>query len=134
MSEQANEKVESHPLGMGRSILVLVVDDDPLVSRIVAAMLEEMGHRTLVAASAREALGIVRVQPVDLVITDYLMPEMTGAQLVEAARRERPALRCVFLTAYAGLEDIDRRVPRIAKPCLFEDLEAAVSGLLRERG
>lgn len=65
-----------------RSLRVLVVDDDPLVGAGTVAMIEDLGHVAIDAASATRALEILRSEPnIDVVITDYAMPGMNGRQL-----------------------------------------------------
>src|SRR5690242_2391868 len=65
-----------------RPLVVLAVDDDGLVLTNTLAMLDDLGHTGISASSGKEALNILRQQNlVDLVITDYAMPQMTGLQL-----------------------------------------------------
>ena len=76
----------------GTSLMVLAVDDDNLVLMNTVAMLEELGHSAMQASSGAEALALLQREPdVQLLITDQAMPEMTGAQLIEAARRAASA-------------------------------------------
>ncbi len=84
-----------------RRRLVLLVDDDPLVLTSVAAMLDDLGHTAVEAGSGRQALEILRGgSEVDLVITDYSMPEMTGLQLAEELGRLRPGLAVLLATGH----------------------------------
>jgi CheY-like chemotaxis protein len=97
---------------------ILLVDDDALIAMSSVDMLDDLGHEVVEANSGSQALELIRSgQHFDLVITDYSMPGMTGAQLAEAARRIHPALPIVLATGYADLPagtDID--LPRLAKP------------------
>ncbi|MFC7477088.1 response regulator [Dankookia sp. GCM10030260] len=97
---------------------LLLVDDDPLVLASTAAMLEDLGHQVIEAASGAEALERVEANhAIDLVITDYGMPGMTGLQLAEALRRRRPGLPVLLATGYAELEgEAANGLPRLAKP------------------
>ncbi len=84
-----------------RRRIVLLVDDDPLVLTSMAGMLDDLGHTAVEAGSARQALEILRDgMEVDLVITDYSMPEMTGLQLAEELKRLRPGLAVLLATGY----------------------------------
>ena len=106
------------PLPPARRGTLLLVDDDPLVLASTAAMLEDLGHRVVEAASGAEALDRLRDgAAIDLVITDYAMPGMTGLQLAEALRRLRPGLPVLLATGYAELrgEGTDG-LPRLEKP------------------
>ena len=76
-----------------RPLAVLAVDDDALVLMNTSAMLEDLGHTVFEAKSGQEALGILREEEIDLVITDQAMPHMTGAQLAEGSRRNGRAYR-----------------------------------------
>ena len=84
----------------GHTILVVDDQDDTLAS--VRALLEREGHRVLTASSGAEALAIVERTDVQLVIVDYFMPRMTGAELVQRIRRSDPYLQIVLQTGYAG--------------------------------
>ncbi|WP_293679692.1 PAS domain-containing sensor histidine kinase [uncultured Phenylobacterium sp.] len=97
--------------------VVLAVDDDPLVLLNTTAMLEDLGHTVISAASAEEALAALRQQHVDLVITDHAMPEKTGHQLAEDIRLSHPDLPVVLATGYAELPpEVGADLPRLAKP------------------
>ena len=102
----------------GRRGTLLLVDDDPLVLASTAAMLEDLGHRVIEAASAPEALEKLRDGlEVDLVITDYAMPGMTGLQLADALRRLRPGLPVLLATGYAELQgEGSQGLQRLDKP------------------
>jgi CheY-like chemotaxis protein/two-component sensor histidine kinase len=100
-----------------RPCVVLAVDDDSLVLTNTAAMLEDLGHKVLVAASGAEALALLAEHAVDLVITDYAMPQMTGLELAREIEARRPGLGVVLATGYAELPPGDGEdIPRLAKP------------------
>jgi signal transduction histidine kinase/CheY-like chemotaxis protein len=87
----------------GRGAAVLVVEDDPRVSRSTVAALEELGYRPYPCASGKEALAILkREHHLALVITDVMMPEMTGTELAAEVKRRRPDMRILFVTGYVG--------------------------------
>lgn len=95
-------------------------DGSPLTIDVTpkGVMLEDLGHEVVEANSGSQALDLISSgQHFDLVISDYSMPGMTGAQLAQAARDIYPALPIVLATGYADLPsgtDID--LPRLAKP------------------
>jgi len=106
---------------------ILAVDDDALVLMNTATMLEDCGHHVTSAYSAREALDLLQVRKFDLLVTDQGMPGMSGAELIEQVRRERPDLAIVLATGYAELpRGIALDVPRLAKPFTQEQLLRAV--------
>ena len=104
--------------------VVLAVDDDRLVLTNTIAMLDDLGHTGLAASSGKEALDILRQQAsVDLVITDYAMPGMTGLQLVNAIKNEWPDLPVIIATGYAEMDmDAGSTLHRFAKPFSEADL------------
>jgi PAS domain S-box-containing protein len=116
---------------------LLLVDDEELVRAGTAALLEELGYEVVQAGSAAAALELVRggVAPA-LVITDHMMPGMTGAQLARALRRSIPGVPVLMVTGYAELcgagpdetELVDLAV--LGKPFSFAELAARVAGLL----
>ena len=113
-------------------VTVLAVDDDPLVLANTAAMLEDLGHTTLQAGSAREALAALRdgLMP-GIVVTDQAMPGMTGLQLAEAVRARHPRMPVLLVSGYADTTsgpDLD--VPRLNKPFTQKALADAVDAAL----
>ena len=115
----AVDSAESTPL-----LTILVVDDDDLVRMNMAMLLEDLGHRTLSAPSASEALNILRNKPaVDLVITDQAMPKMVGSQLAAVIGKEWPGLPVVIATGYAELPPgVNPKLRRLDKPFTQADL------------
>ena len=115
-----------------RRLSVLVVDDDVLVLENSAALLEDLGHTVMEARSGDEALALLRrTRTVDLVVTDYAMPGMTGLQLADAVVAERPGTVLLLSTGYAELPSGERSsLPRISKPfdqaALAKGIEAAM--------
>ena len=111
-----------------RRLIVLVVDDDPLVLTNMAAMLDDVGHKVFEASSAREALAILRRESgIQLVITDQAMPHMTGLQLIEEIKDNWPDLAVILATGFAELPSgTDLRQITLAKPFRQHDLAFAV--------
>jgi PAS domain S-box-containing protein len=108
-----------------RPLIVLAVDDDRLVLTNTIAMLEDLGHTGIAASSGKEALETLRRQgPVDVVITDYAMPQMTGLKLADAINKEWPELPVIIATGFAEMEaGIESILPKLAKP--FTEAELA---------
>jgi DNA-binding NtrC family response regulator len=79
---------------------VLLVEDDPDVRDVLAAALSKHFH-LLVAGSGSQALPIIAGQPIDLLLTDIVMPDMNGFELAEKATAMRPGLRVIYMTGYA---------------------------------
>ncbi|HEX5777106.1 MAG TPA: response regulator, partial [Caulobacteraceae bacterium] len=108
-------------------LVVLAVDDDSLVLMNTIAMLEDLGHRVFPATSARDALSLLRNEKVDLIITDYAMPDTNGIELAQAVHRRYPDVPVILVTGYAELPaESDEDLPRLAKPFLQQDLARTI--------
>src|SRR4051794_36447756 len=82
---------------------ILVVEDDPRVSRSTVAALEELGYAPTACSGGREALDILeRNGGIELIVTDIMMPEMTGTELVRQATALYPWIGILFVTGYVG--------------------------------
>jgi signal transduction histidine kinase/ActR/RegA family two-component response regulator len=98
---------------------VLLVDDDENVRRSISQMLSDLGHDVVEASSGAEALG--RITPddgFDMLVTDYLMPSMTGVELLKKVRATHSSLPVVVVSGYTAMADHDpiEGVARLAKP------------------
>jgi CheY-like chemotaxis protein len=111
---------------------LLVVDDDPLVREAVRTMLRFDGHEVHLAAGPEEALGLFEPGKFAVVIVDYTMPGMSGAQLAVAIKERDPSQPVLMITAYKeALGETPKGVDLIlGKPFRFEALRAAVASLL----
>jgi PAS domain S-box-containing protein len=117
-------------------VTVLVVDDDALIAMSTVDMLEDLGHDVIEANSGDRALEILREdRQIDLLVTDYSMPRMNGAQLAAAARQIRPELPVLLATGYAELPaGSGIGLPRISKPYQQDQLAAEIVKVLRQGG
>jgi signal transduction histidine kinase/DNA-binding response OmpR family regulator len=117
---------------VNRSAVILYVDDDPLIAMSTMEMLEDLGHRVIGANSGLHALDIIKSeQPIDLMMTDHVMPGMTGIELAAASREVRPSLPILLATGYADLpEGAQLDLPRLAKPYHQDQLRDRLDQLL----
>ena len=101
-----------------RSDHILLVDDDPLVLASTGAMLEDLGYSVIEAGSAVQALEVLRTgRSIDLVITDQMMPGMTGLELATEVEKLRPGLPILLASGFADLSEVEAaRLPRLSKP------------------
>jgi len=102
---------------------VLIVDDEANVRKVLGAMLEQAGYLSLRAASAEEALDLLRSQDPDLVLTDLRMPGMGGINLLDRVRREFPEIPVVLLTAHGTVETAVDAMKRGAHDFLTKPFE-----------
>jgi CheY-like chemotaxis protein len=115
-------------------LVILAVDDDALVLTNTAAILEDLGHRVLQATSGRQALRIAEEAEIDLVVTDYAMPEMTGAQLAEEIRLRQPDMSVLIVSGFAELPaDAATTWPRLGKPFREAQLARAIEDAIVPR-
>lgn len=96
-----SEEETAAPL-LGRGELVLLVEDDDGVRTVLTRMLERLNYRVVTAANGREALPIYkqRVHDIALVLSDFVMPEMSGDKLLNELRSCNPNVKVVFITGY----------------------------------
>jgi DNA-binding NtrC family response regulator len=124
---------------------VLVVDDDPTVSEVVAEALSDRGHVVRCASSAAEALGLLGERVADLVVTDLAMPDVNGLALADMVRARWPEARIVLMSgadveSLTNLPDDVAVDMTIAKPFQIDELcyvvESALApvGWRQERG
>jgi DNA-binding NtrC family response regulator len=115
---------------------VLIVDDDLLVMTGTAAMIEDLGHTSIEAHSAAEALAkLASGSEIDVVITDHAMPTMTGLQLAACIQDRFPGLPIILATGYAELpvDPAKMGVLKLTKPCSQHDIATAIYTAMRSR-
>ena len=113
---------------------ILVVDDDVLLSALIQRTLHDCN--VMIAPDGQTALALATPgQPLDLLITDYLMPSMTGDELLARLRARRPNLKALIITGHA--ETLARELPdwwareaHLAKPFTVDALRGAVDRLV----
>ncbi|MBP7062725.1 PAS domain-containing sensor histidine kinase [Ferrovibrio sp.] len=117
--------------------VVLLVDDNPDVRTTLAMLLDSLGYSVRAASSGMAALDILQSgEPVDLLFTDVMMPEMNGLDLAERALRIRPSLPVVFTSGTAGEEmfrttPFRHNAPMLAKPVRKQVLAETLQRLLK---
>jgi PAS domain S-box-containing protein len=109
----------------GQAGRVLLVDDEELVRLSAADMLGEIGFEVVEAASAEEALRMIDAGlKFDALVTDHLMPGMSGVELAYIVRERRPEARILVVSGFAETEGIAPDLPRLSKPFRQADLAA----------
>jgi len=119
-----------------RSPLVLIVDDEESVRRYVERVLHEAGYETVVAGGGPDAIATAeRIGAFDVLVTDVMMPDMTGDELARRLRGTDPKLKVLYLTGYSDRLFKEKVTlwedeAYLDKPCSVKGLTQAVSLLL----
>jgi CheY-like chemotaxis protein len=130
------EQGEARPaFGRGQGCNILLVDDDPEVRGTLADLLTEAGHRVRVAGGGEEALTMLGEEETDLLLLDFAMPGMNGAEVATRALDRQPTLKLLFITGYADSAAIDAAVDGrsrvLKKPVGAAELAEAIDSMLR---
>ncbi len=114
---------------------VLIVDDNPNMSSLLADMLEVFDYPTVRAADGQQALNELERQDFAMVITDMRMPNMSGLELLKKVKSKHPKLPVVLISGYSVAEfesETDEFKPDgfLAKPFMMSDIEKLLNSLL----
>ncbi len=117
-----------------RRASVLVIDDDPDVRRFLVDSLESLGYRVQAAEDGPSALAALERERPDVMVVDFAMPGMTGAEVARLARERLPDLPIVFASGYSDTAAIERVLGAgtavLRKPFRVADLQEAVADAL----
>ena len=119
-----------------RSCNVLIVDDEESVRLFVARVVQEAGHQTTTASDGPEAIeAAAKLESIDLLITDLMMPKMSGDELARRLRLNQPSLKVLHLTGFSDRLFKDRSTlwqdeAFLEKPCSVKGLMEAMELLL----
>ncbi len=122
-----------------RPLSVLVVDDEELVRKFVERVLREAGYQTATASDGPEALEVAaKLESFDILVTDVMMPQMTGDELARRVRVSTPSVKVLYLTGFSDRlfsEKVTLWADEafLEKPCSVKGLLQAVSLLLLGR-
>ncbi len=140
---KCNETYKPPELPQGEGEAVLIVDDEPEIIAGMRAMLENKNYRVLVARTGVEALAVVKCYgpEIDLVMTDIMMPEMDGIEMIRELRRLHPGIQIIASSGLGSENGGSMRAGELealhvktflAKPYTVDKLLAALHGCLRE--
>ncbi len=121
--------------GLEGDALVLVVDDEPALLNLAEVILKSYGYRVLLAASAKQAMEVLEQEPVSLVVSDIIMPEIDGYRLAGMIRENFPHVKIQLVSGYsdtAYVENVDYELQRniIYKPYSSGQLAKRIRALL----
>jgi two-component system, cell cycle sensor histidine kinase and response regulator CckA len=136
-AERETEPTTAEPPTAQRT--VLLVEDEASVRRIAHRILEKLGYRVLVGTNGKDALRVAEAHSgaIDLVLSDVLMPEMSGRECVERLSEIRPGLKVIYMSGYteSAIADqgvLDEGTEFLQKPFSIDTLAAAVRRVLAE--
>lgn len=122
-------------------VRVLVVDDEPVLLSVLQRLLARLGHRVRIAADGEAALALLAQEPFDVVVTDLMMPGMSGAVLAERLEAEHPVLRKRLVVMTGGAVTMEDQaflsrddVVVVNKPVGVAELSAALGRALGDSG
>jgi PAS domain S-box-containing protein len=120
------------PVRLGGNETILLVEDDAMVRRIARRTLEELGYRVLEAEDGERARTRLEETEVDLLVTDMVMPGISGLELVDALRQSHPEIRVLLISGYEGGPDsAPPSAPLLEKPFTPDQLARKVHEVLR---
>jgi PAS domain S-box-containing protein len=121
---------EANGTPMSTTGRVLLVDDEDVVRMSTADMLSDLGYDVVEANSAEAAIRLVENgQTFDVLVTDHLMPGMTGTELAREVRGRQSDARVLIVSGYSEVEDVAADLPRLVKPFRQADLAAKLAEL-----
>ncbi len=111
---------------------ILLVEDDPRVRTATVGALEDLGYDPVSCSSGAEAMRLFAAADFELVVSDVIMPEMTGPELIRELRARRPDIAVLFVTGFVGDGDSDDLVGHelLRKPFTVAALASSVAGAL----
>ena len=118
---------------------ILVVDDQQIIRDMLENTLSRESYTVYCAGSAEEALKILSQESIDVVISDEVMPGMTGTQFLAVVRKEYPDIIRIILTGHASLESAMRAINEgeiyrfLTKPCNLVDLSVTIRQALQQK-
>jgi signal transduction histidine kinase len=123
---------------MSSPINILVTDDNAATLKTLSAGLEAIGYQVTTAVTGKEALGLVRKKPFNILITDIKLPDISGLEILEAAKEINPETVVIMITGHASIETAvdainDGAYAYILKPVAMTELETIVNNALREQ-
>jgi len=120
--------------GKADQSMILLVDDEPGIRMMLSMLLEEEGYQVIAARDGREALEFLGERRPDLMITDYMMPHVTGAQLIAATRsmpgRDDVPILLMSAALPTHIDPDAMAVPFLSKPADFTQLLALIQQLI----
>lgn len=140
MQEAFEVRTESiRPVDLGRPKTILLVEDEHMVRNLLREVLERAGYEVLACAHPDEGIETCRMHigPIDLLLTDVVMPGMNGKEMANRIVRMLPELRVVFMSGYTEhvlLKDgqLDARIEYLQKPFSLKTLRQRLARVMND--
>jgi CheY-like chemotaxis protein len=142
-TEAAASNIRAHPAMQARTddepmvpgARILLVEDDPRVRTATVGALEDLGYEPIACSGGAEALALFDSMEFDLVISDVIMPEMTGPEMIREIKARRHDIAVLYVTGYVGEGESDDLVGHdlLRKPFTVSTLASAVALALARR-
>ena len=118
---------------------ILIVDDDEAIRELLKEFFQDLGYEMTGAANGAEALTVISQHDFDCIISDHVMPDMNGLELLERLREQRKKVPFLMITGYPTIEtavDVMKRgaYDYITKPLQLEDVRIKVERALHTKG
>lgn len=120
---------------------ILLIDDDDMLRNVVAKSLTHAGHSVIQAADGQQGVDIARVTPLDVVITDLVMPVQEGVETILVLKRERPRLPVIAISGGVSNAELYLEIASkigakriLPKPFTPQELLRQIDEVLRETG
>lgn len=118
--------------------VILIVDDEPNIRRVLEAMLTKDGYQVLTADAGRKAVDVASANTLDLLITDLIMPDMTGIEVLREVKQMQPHCAALVITAYGTIKSAVEAMRLgaynyIAKPFEMDEVRVQVQHALENR-
>lgn len=117
---------------------ILIAEDDFHLRSLIGEILGKVGHITYPVENGRQALEVLKCFPIDLIVSDILMPDIGGLQLLEQSKKRYPAVPVVIMSVYSGsslVKDALRKGAAcyLLKPFTYEQLITVVEDLVASK-
>ncbi|MBI5024643.1 MAG: sigma-54-dependent Fis family transcriptional regulator [Candidatus Omnitrophica bacterium] len=121
-----------------KNVQILIVDDEPLIRKSLYEIMRIEGYRVQMAETGEAALGILKKEHIDVVVTDFQLPKMTGIQLLEEVKRWSPKTEVILITGYGTIESAVAAMKKgafdyITKPINDTEIKIIIQKLIERK-
>ncbi|MEK6977521.1 MAG: response regulator [Candidatus Hydrothermarchaeota archaeon] len=116
---------------------ILIIEDDPQMRQGLAEMLGDVGYKVTAVGSGSEAIAKIRKQEFDVVLTDLVMPNVSGIEVLKEIKRHRPETHVIMITAFATIESAVHAMKEgasdyVSKPFKIDEIQITIKRVIEE--